>query len=406
MSSKSKRQKRKKEASGTAPEKARRRSFKRPLLNAARVGALVVASLAVAIVASELAVRVIYGKKFGPRPGFYVGDKRLGWKPSADLNHTFYGPDYEIHIRTNADGYRLGALGEVDYSKDLVIVCGDSYAFGWGVSTDETFASYLDELMYEASDGQTRVVNLGVGGYGLFQSCDRFYGFSQAHPGVTVKAVIVQHTVNDAIDNCKALGYHFEMWETKDKRKSRSRFHLVNLVGYARQVLGQRGGAKSQKETDQIHPYVQDLLWAYQRQGRVIGYPEAVIVEGRRIGIDRNTLDDDWDTDALMQREKMSRVQRELTLEALHCIHKLCAMYGATAVHVFVTTTPEWYAREVSELAIESAKFRGIEAVVTGLVPKPGEFDGPIATGHSGGHFNAEFNRLWAERMAAVLNDN
>jgi|GEM_PF-6341645 len=406
MSSKSKRQKRKKEASGTAPEKARRRSFKRPLLNAARVGALVVASLAVAIVASELAVRVIYGKKFGPRPGFYVGDKRLGWKPSADLNHTFYGPDYEIHIRTNADGYRLGALGEVDYSKDLVIVCGDSYAFGWGVSTDETFASYLDELMYEASDGQTRVVNLGVGGYGLFQSCDRFYRFSQAHPDVTVKAVIVQHTVNDAIDNCKALGYHFEMWETKDKRKSRSRFHLVNLVGYARQVLGQRGGAKSQKETDQIHPYVQDLLWAYQRQGRVIGYPEAVIVEGRRIGIDRNTLDDDWDTDALMQREKMSRVQRELTLEALHCIHKLCAMYGATAVHVFVTTTPEWYAREVSELAIESAKFRGIEAVVTGLVPKPGEFDGPIATGHSGGHFNAEFNRLWAERMAAVLNDN
>jgi len=373
------------------------------LLNAARTVALVAASILVSIVAAELVVRVVYGKKFGPRPGFYVGDKRLGWKPTTNLDHTFYGPDYEIHIRTDADGYRLGALGEVDYSKDLVVVCGDSYAFGWGVSTGETFASYLDELTNEASDGQTRVINLGVGGYGLFQSCDRFYGFSQAHPDVSVKAVIVQHTVNDAIDNCKAIGYHFELWDTEDKSKSRSRFHLVNLVGYARQVFGQRDRAKSQKEADQNHPYVQDLLWGYQRQGRVIGYPEAVIVEGRRIGIDKNTLFEDWDTDVLMQREKMSRVQNNLTLEALHCIHKLCAQYGATAVHVFVTTTPDWYVQEVTELALESAKFREVKAVVTGLLPKPGEFDGLITTGHSGGHFNAEFNRLWAEKMASVL---
>jgi lysophospholipase L1-like esterase len=363
------------------------------------------ASLAVAVVVAELAVRVIYGKKFGPRPGFYVADKRLGWKPTTNLDHTFYGPDYEIPIRTDTDGYRLGALGEVDYSNNLVVVCGDSYAFGWGVSTDETFASYLDELLYEASDGETRVVNLGVGGYGLFQSCDRLDEFFQAHPEVEVEAVIVQHTVNDAIDNCKSIGYHFEMWDIIDKHKSRSRFHLVNLVGYARQVLSQHGRAKSRKETEKNHPYVQDLLWAYQRQGRVIGYPVAVIVEGRRIGIDKNTLYNDWDADALMVREKMSRVQRHLTLEALHCIHKVCATYGVTTVHVFVTTTPDWYVQEVTELALESAKFREVEVVVTGPLPEPGEFDGSITTGHSGGHFNAEFNRLWAEKVAAILND-
>src|SRR5512132_1553295 len=108
------------------------------------IAGLVVAALVVAFVVGEVAVRLIYGAKYRPRPVFGVGDTRLGWKPGPKLDDTFYGPDYSVHIRTDADGYRLGSLGEIDYSKELVVLLGDSYGFGWGLSTDDTFASRLD----------------------------------------------------------------------------------------------------------------------------------------------------------------------------------------------------------------------------------------------------------------------
>ena len=41
------------------------------------------------------------------------------------------------------------------------MLCGDSFTFGWGVSTNDTCASALDKLIDEHSDHRARVVNLG-----------------------------------------------------------------------------------------------------------------------------------------------------------------------------------------------------------------------------------------------------
>lgn len=121
---------------------------------------LVAISLAVAAVLGEVTVRVIYG------------------------------PDYSSTVRTDAEGHRLGSLGEVEYDKKLIVLCGDSFTFGWGVSTEETFASYLDEIVHRVSGGTHRVVNLGVGGYGTFQYYFRLKYLLANHPNAQIAAVI------------------------------------------------------------------------------------------------------------------------------------------------------------------------------------------------------------------------
>jgi len=162
-----------------------------PSKNAFKNSALVLISIIAALIVTEVVVRIAYGDKFGRRPAFYVGDPKLGWSPAPHLDNTFYGSDFSIHVSTDSEGYRLGALGEADYSAPLIALCGDSYAFGWGVSTDETFASYLDEMMYTASGRRIRLVNLGVGGYGTMQEAGRLSRFLQAHGEVNLKAILV-----------------------------------------------------------------------------------------------------------------------------------------------------------------------------------------------------------------------
>jgi hypothetical protein len=68
-------------------------------------------------------------------------------------------------VSTNANGVR----GRREYARERggerrIVVIGDSFAFGWGVSDRETYAARL-----EASLPRCEVLNLGVGGYGTDQ---------------------------------------------------------------------------------------------------------------------------------------------------------------------------------------------------------------------------------------------
>ncbi|MCI0450937.1 MAG: SGNH/GDSL hydrolase family protein [Candidatus Latescibacteria bacterium] len=372
----------------------------RSLGNAGKVALLVVATILVCIAAVELVVRVRYGDKFGPRPGFYTADNILGWKPAPDLDHVFYGPDFQIAIRTDADGYRLGTAGEVDYSKELVVLCGDSYAFGWGVATDQSFASYLDTMLTARSSGALRVVNLGVGGYGTFQNCDRLAGFFRKHPAAKPRLILVQHSVNDVTDNYRNIGYHLGTWPTETIQKERSRFHVVNLIRYA---IEARKKSQTQVAAVGKEPFAQDLLWAFRRTQAVAGIPEELSFEGRVVVFDAATVKKDVSPDSLARRKAFTKVQHDLMLEALHCIHDVAATRGVVVVHTFIATTPEWYVEQVSDLARQSAAFAGCRAIVTEAIPNPGDFTGPIDNPHSGRHFNGDFNRFWATAVVKRL---
>lgn len=76
----------------------------------------------------------------------------------------WYGHDTIYPARIN----NVGARGEdVDLddlrNKKSVIFLGDSYTFGWRLRDNETFSSYLADLI----ENESNVINFGMGGFGL-----------------------------------------------------------------------------------------------------------------------------------------------------------------------------------------------------------------------------------------------
>ncbi len=129
------------------------------------------------LVAGELVLQKIY-----QRPKLAAAKKNL-WVQMPDRFWTEYHPllgwynqknkaavlelkSGKYAIQTNAMGFR----GTREYDKKnnpnviKIIVLGDSYAFGWGVQNDETFAVKL-EHQYR----NLEMINLGVVGYGIDQ---------------------------------------------------------------------------------------------------------------------------------------------------------------------------------------------------------------------------------------------
>jgi len=97
------------------------------------------------------------------RLGLY--DETLGWKlrPNATVLNEVKEFHHEIH--TNDKGFRDDdhAYERIEGQKRILLI-GDSFAMGDGVSRGEMFADRLETLLPD-----TEVVNLGVNGYGTDQ---------------------------------------------------------------------------------------------------------------------------------------------------------------------------------------------------------------------------------------------
>ncbi|MCH7689343.1 MAG: hypothetical protein IH899_22155, partial [Planctomycetes bacterium] len=128
----------------------------------------------------------------------FTYDPLLGWKNSP--NSTVSESDFQITI--NSHGLRGG---EVSYAKAKetrrILILGDSFAFGFDVSDDETFSVALQELL-NGRPLSYEVLNAGVCGYGTDQAYLNLLreGFRYS-PDVVVLAFFIE---NDFEDNLKA----------------------------------------------------------------------------------------------------------------------------------------------------------------------------------------------------------
>ena len=98
------------------------------------------------------------------RKGIDRFDPLLGWRSRPNFRNVepMFG---SRHVSTNAKGAR----GRRDYpyergEKSRIVVIGDSFAFGWGVSDDETYSALVERSLPDVE-----VINLGIGGYGTDQ---------------------------------------------------------------------------------------------------------------------------------------------------------------------------------------------------------------------------------------------
>jgi hypothetical protein len=368
-------------------------------LTALRNVLLVAGAVLLAALAAELSLRLVYRDKFGQRPGFFVADQDLGWKPAAGLDHTFYGPDFTMAVRTDSEGHRLGALGEVDFGKRLIVLLGDSNVFGWGVSTGETCASFLDEWVSEASGGAARVVNLGVGGYGTWQSSGALARFFEAHADADPIVLLVFHSPNDPIDNVNSIGYQTGDWEVVDRQpKSRSAFHLVNFFNYA---IAAARLSRARSKADDVNPFLQDVAFAFgDKLPREL--PPTVVLNGRTVDLS-GMSSEDYSKEATWRRATLTPIQRALTREGVRSIQLQASAHGVPVLHVIIPSAHDWFTAEMTTLLEDATT--GTGAVFVGRFPDISEWGGPYLNDHSGGHYTPEFNRWWADHLARALQE-
>ncbi|MFQ5511142.1 MAG: hypothetical protein ACE5EO_04770 [Candidatus Krumholzibacteriia bacterium] len=368
-------------------------------------GSLAVLALLVALALAEGALRVAYGDKFGRRPGFIIGHQVLGWEPAPNLDHTFYGSDFAMEIRTDAEGHRLGALGEVAADDELIILCGDSNVFGWGVGTTETCASDLDERVHGASGGRVRVVNLGVPGYGTLQSHLRLAEFLADHASARIAAVFIVHAPNDPIDNVNSIGYHIGAWKVVDRQlKARSRSHLVNFAAYSWSIIKLKINPPRHETSDTgaiVHPYLRDIDFAFDTVLPKT-LPRSVTMNGRPVALDSISAED-YSKTRTFKRRTLTRTQRDLMREGVTSFHRLLAGRGLKLFHIILPTAADWYAGEVMGLLEQTEPSAGNDVEVLGKYPDISRYPKPYMNAHSGRHYTPEFNRYWAKALMDVL---
>ncbi|HVU34248.1 MAG TPA: hypothetical protein VHE61_12495 [Opitutaceae bacterium] len=120
-------------------------------------------------------------------------DDRLAYVPKPGVTR-FRGPEFDttIHITPR----RLRAQLPAKPGAPLVVVAGDSYAFGWGEEDNETFSALLQ------SRYGYHTVNTAVPGYATPRELERLHRLGLL---THVDALIIQYCDNDAPENVEFL---------------------------------------------------------------------------------------------------------------------------------------------------------------------------------------------------------
>jgi hypothetical protein len=80
--------------------------------------------------------------------------------------------EYRVDFSINEQGIRDPRVFKVKKPKDVlrVLILGDSFAMGYGVSYEDSVPAHLESLLSGYLDGPVEVINLGVSGFGTAES--------------------------------------------------------------------------------------------------------------------------------------------------------------------------------------------------------------------------------------------
>jgi lysophospholipase L1-like esterase len=173
------------------------------------VFAFYVVGVSIALLA---AVELVAGYHFNPR-GFWwqlitERDPELGFtlRPSYRT-----GPEFIRNYTHNLDGIRSrdtdSRVAARREGETLILVVGDSNAYGNTVVYEDTYAAQLERLLKDDSpNSSVRVVNLGVPGYSSFQARTRLERWMKLDPGYVIFAdSFNDRTVNGGADSAQAF---------------------------------------------------------------------------------------------------------------------------------------------------------------------------------------------------------
>ncbi|MFB0564174.1 MAG: SGNH/GDSL hydrolase family protein [Candidatus Aminicenantaceae bacterium] len=201
----------------------------------------------VVVIIAELAIRIIH-----PHPYMYPR-----WKYSPKYGHILYENckmiqacprKYKYVYTINAYNYR-GKLVPISnsYSKENIVILGDSCSFGHGVNDGEEYAT----IMANKLNDNYNIINLSVGGWGLTQQIRRYYEFGRLY---SPKIVLLQFSSNDPEDNFKN--------KVTEIQEGRFKFQdSITTVNRLKKYL-----SKSIIQKSQIYNLIQSFLYQYFKE--------------------------------------------------------------------------------------------------------------------------------------------
>ncbi len=130
-------------------------------------------------------------------PSFSEYDATYGKHLKRNLDCKRYAPEFEMSLTTNSRGHRGPEWSET--STGGVVLIGDSFTMGYGVSDGEEYAAVLRKALDKRHGPQTvPVVNMGMGNNGNGRWLKLL---KKQVPGYQPRLVVFQFCQNDFDDN-------------------------------------------------------------------------------------------------------------------------------------------------------------------------------------------------------------
>ena len=322
----------------------------------------------------ELYLRGYHPERFRPRPPIRTYNPQTGWSNNPNLQDVYFGWDYSQEVKTDQLGYRLGVRGSVSPKDRLVLLVGDSYTFGWGVSTSESIASYLDEMLAHYNS-KLRVVNLGVSGWGTLAYAEQLETALGHFKDHSIEAVVVLHADNDPVDNVK-----FALWKSGffqvAKRDSLIPATEIRVLNFFRHLT---------------------VIPRWSRTGKLRG---AVTVGGNEIAkFSELDIERELDLAETKKHDDLTKLQLALLKGGVKRIDAVANRVELVPHHLILNhlAADNHYQTAMEKGLVQAPGFGG-------LLTRPEiEFHGPFHNKHSGGHYTAAYNKKCAEELMALL---
>lgn len=140
----------------------------------------------------------------------YRSDQYMGYAVKANLSFHHVTNEFDTHLYTNGEGFRTSQAHEEysipsDQSRFRVMLLGPSFAFGWGVNNEDSFAEQLKKNLAAeqfATGRLIEIVNAGVPAAAPANQLKWFENYGQRYsPDLVIQFVYGGMWVSDAVDN-------------------------------------------------------------------------------------------------------------------------------------------------------------------------------------------------------------
>lgn len=164
--------------------------------------------------------------QFNPECAAYDSELFYTLKKNSECN--FKNHEFDTHYKINSAGLRDD---EESLKKPKIIVLGDSYAMGWGVNQNETFAQAVEEKT------GLRTLNAGISSYGTA----REFLMLQKQDLSNLKYLVIQYCPNDHGENRAFIsddklnisskeGYDYLVAELQNKIKKKNKLFRMSSI--------------------------------------------------------------------------------------------------------------------------------------------------------------------------------